>query len=229
MNTGMRLFCGALLVGLTALASSLPLCRADDDSAAAYPKPSLVPISWELQFTHSDPKRILVNLPGDPVPHAFWYITYSIVNDNTDPNAVDPASERVCYPLFTMRTDDGKLIDANDAVHPSVFDAIKDAEKNKYLEEPTLMGGKILVGQDQKRESVAIWPETSPRMGAFTIFATGMWGETAVAKDSDGNAMKDAKGDEIVLHKTLMMSYHVDGDETHFGRVRKTAEDFVMR
>ena len=24
-------------------------------------------------------------------------------------------------------------------------------------------------------------------------------------------------GDDIILHKTLMMSYHVDGDQTHFG------------
>jgi hypothetical protein len=229
MNTGTRLGCCALLVGLIGLTASLPFCRADDDSAPAYPKPSPVPISWELTFTHSDPKRIIVNLPGDPVPRVFWYITYTITNDGNDPTAAEPAAERVCYPLFTMRTEDGKLIDANDAVHPTVFDAIKEAEKDKFLEEPTLMGGKILVGEDQKRDSVAIWPESSPRMGSFTIFAAGMWGETAVAKDSDGNALKDANGDEIVLHKTLMMSYHVDGDETHFGRVRKTAEEFVMR
>jgi hypothetical protein len=200
-----------------------------DDSVAAYPKPSPVPISWELKFAHSDPKRIVVNLPGDPVPRAYWYITYSIVNDSTDTTAVDPASERICYPVFTMRTNDGKMIGGNDGILPAVFDAIKDSERNKYLEEPTLMGGKILLGEDQKRESVAIWPETSDRMGSFTIFASGMWGETAPARDSSGTPLKDAKGDDIILHKTLMMSYHVDGDQTHFGRVRKTAEEFVMR
>jgi hypothetical protein len=208
----------ALLISLAAFA---------DDQSASYPKPSPVPISWELTFTHTDPRRILVTLPGDSTPTAFWYLTFSVVNNGQ--GGSEGPTERVFYPVFTMRTSDGKLVEGNDGVHPSVFQAIKDQVKNTYLEEPTLMGGRILLGEDQRRDSIAVWPETSQRMGAFTIFASGMWGETAPATDGQGNPLKDAQGNDVLLHKTLMMSYHVDGDDTHFDRVRKTAEEFIMR
>ena len=213
---------GCALLGL--LASAAPA----DDQAAAYPKPSPVPVSWELTFKHSDPKRIVVNIPGDPVPRAFWFITYSVTNE-PDPTGSQPSEERIFYPVFTMCTEDGKLLPADDGIHPAVFDAIKAIENDKFLEDPTLMGGRILLGDDQTRESVAIWPEPDQRMGSFTIFAAGMWGETAIARDSDGNPLKDAQGNDVELHKTLMMRYHVDGDATHFSRVRKVDEEFIMR
>ena len=63
-----------LALGLTALPS---LCRAGD-----FPEPSPYPISWELKFEYSKPKRIVVQLPG-PGPKAFWYITYSVMNDTS--------------------------------------------------------------------------------------------------------------------------------------------------
>lgn len=223
------MFRGALVVSLTAFIFTLPLRGGDQPDA--YPKPSPVPISWELSFKHSTPKRILVTLPGEVVPTAYWYFTYSVVNQADQQSNYDPENdkERIFYPVFTMRTRDGSLLPGNDGIHPLVFDAIKAQEGNKFLEEPTLMGGRILLGLDQERDSVAIWAEPLQRMGAFTIFASGMWGETAIAKDADGNPLKDANGDPVILHKTLMMNYHVDGDQTHFGPVRLVREEFVMR
>ena len=212
---------------LPAMALVGALVALAQDEPQAYPKPSPIPVSWELKFTHSDPKRIVVNIPGDPVPHAFWYISYSVVNEGQ--TGGEAATERVFYPVFVMRTHDGKLVNGNDGVHPSVFAAIKAEVNNPFLEEPTLFGGRILLGEDQRRDSIAVWPETLPRMGSFTIFASGMWGETAVARDSLGNPLKDDKGQDALLHKTLMMSYHVDGDDTHFDRVRKVTEEFIMR
>jgi hypothetical protein len=217
-------------ISILLLAAPLAIC-ADDDSSAAYPQPSPFPVSWELKFQHSLPKRIVVTLPGDAAPTAFWYVTYSVLNQSDQLTNYNPDfdKERVFYPLFIMRTQDGKLLPANDGIHPLVYDAIKSFERIKYLEDPTQMGGRILLGEDQVRESVAIWKEPTQRMGSFQIFASGMWGETALAKDSDGNPLKDAKGDPIVLHKTLDMSYHVDGDATHFAPVRSVSEKFVMR
>jgi hypothetical protein len=215
--------------------TALPL-RADDQATAdqagaAYPKPSPFPIAWELTFTHSDPKRIVVTLPGDREPSAYWYMTYSVVNNADQSGTFNPDKdkERIFYPEFTMRTSDGKLIPANDGIHPAVLDAIKLQERNKYMEDPTQMGGRILLGADQQRDSVAIWAEPSQRMGSFTIFVSGLWGETAEAKDSQGNVLKDPKGQSIILHKTLMLDYHVDGDATHFSPVRNTGEEFIMR
>jgi hypothetical protein len=237
MKRGIIATGGALLVSLAAVSALVKPAVAQDDSSvsqdtpAAYPKPSPFPISWELKFQHSDPKRIVVTIPGNATPTAFWYMTYSVVNDADRQSTYDPDrdKERIFYPVFTMRENDGKMVGANDGIHPAVFAAIKDAEKNKYLEEPTLMGGRILLGVDQERDSVAIWPEYDQRMGSFVIFASGLWGETAPATDSSGAPLKDSKGNEIELHKTLMMSYHVDGDQTHFSPVRKVGEEFIMR
>jgi len=223
--------CGAAISALGVLVMTALPARGQDDSAAAYPKPSLTAVSWELKFTHSDPKRIVITLPGERTPSAFWYISYSVVNptDATADANSDREKERIFYPVFVMRNSDGKLINGNDAVHPSVFDAIKQEVRNKYLEEPTLFGGRLLLGADQQRDSVAIWPESPQRMGAFKIFVSGLWGETAAARDSNGQALKDAKGDVIELHKTLMLTYHVDGDEKHFAVIRKVGEEYVMR
>jgi hypothetical protein len=220
------MFRGGLFAFL-AIAAGLSRPALAGDGNDAYPKPSPVPVSWELKFTHSDPKRLVVQLPGETIPKAFWYFTFSVVN-KSDPGE-PAATEQVAYPVFLMRTEDGKLINGNDGVHPVLFDAIKAAEKNKFLEEPTLMGGRMLLGEDQRRDSIAVWPETSQRMGGFSIFVSGLWGESAPARDSQGNILKDDKGEAIMLHKTLMLGYHVDGDQTHFDRVRKTAEEFIMR
>jgi hypothetical protein len=219
------------LISVMALAAGATRLLAQDDQSAAYPKPSPYPISWELTFNHSVPRRIVVTLPGDRTPSVFWYMTYSVINQSNTAANFDPDrdKERIFYPTFVMRLDSGKIIPANDGVHPVLYAAIKAQERIKFLEEPTLSGGKILLGPDQERDSVAIWPETSQRMGGFTIFASGMWGETAAAKDTDGNVLKNSKGEPITLQKTLMMTYHVDGDETHFDAVRKVSEEFVMR
>ena len=220
----------AVWAGLLALGMAAP-AMAQQGSDEAYPKPSEYPVSWELTFTHSDPKRILVTLPGETSPRAYWYITYKVVNEGVQSAVADPdrVKERVFYPAFTMQDDGGKLLRGNDGIHPAVFDAIKEIERNKFLQEPVLAGGKILLGEDQTQESVAIWPETAARMGSFAIFSTGMWGETAQAKDSQGNVLKDAKGEPILLEKTMMSRYHIDGDETHNGTVRLVVEKYVMR
>jgi hypothetical protein len=233
---------GAWALSLSMLAASAVL-RADDndsaagdsssasDSASAYPKPSPIPISWELTFKHSDPKRITVEVPGDATPTVYWYVAYTVTNEADKSSHFNPDldRERTFYPKFEMRARDGSIIPSDDGISPLVFEAIKKEEHNKYLERPTLMGGRILLGEDQARDSVAIWPEPNQRMGSFVIFASGMWGETAPATDSSGQPLKDASGQPILLHKTSMMSYHVDGDETHFAPIRQTGETFIMR
>src|SRR2546430_2609093 len=85
--------------------------------ASAYPKPSLYPISWELKFQHSGPKRIVVTPPGTSVPVAYWYMTYTVSN-LTD-------QEQRFLPVFEMLTSDGTIIHSEKEVPKAVFDAIK--------------------------------------------------------------------------------------------------------
>ncbi|HEV2294802.1 MAG TPA: hypothetical protein VGR35_13185 [Tepidisphaeraceae bacterium] len=213
-----------LVLGLFVLSplASTPLARAADDAPGTYPKPSPYPITWELKFKHSEPKRIVVDLPGQ-APQAFWYMMYTVIN-NTD-------QSRTFLPVFEMLTDDGTVIRSDRNIPYKVFEQIKAREKSKYLEHFTQIGGEVRIGEDEARDGVAIWKEPMAEMGSFAIFVTGLSGETARLKDAEGNEMKDAKGEPIILRKTLQMNYHVRGDEVYPGldEVNRRSEQWIMR
>jgi hypothetical protein len=182
---------------------------------ADYPKPSPYPVSWELTFDHSLPKRILVQGPGDVNPLGYWYVTYHVAN-NTDVDKV------LFYPKFDMMLEDGEDVASDMGVSTPVFEAIKKKEHLKYLQSNDTIGGELRQGEDQSKDGVAIWPEPRLRMGTFTIFCSGFWGETAIVKVGD----KD-----VVLHKTLQLTYHLDSDENHPGGGDLVQKDdqYIMR
>jgi hypothetical protein len=182
---------------------------------ADYPQPSPYPVSWELTVTHSLPKRILVQGPGDSNPGAYWYLTYHVVN-NTDRDKI------LFYPNFEMMLEDGQVIRSDMGVSPSVFDAIKQHEHLKYLQGEDVIGGELRQGEDQSKDGVAIWAEPRLRMGTFTIFCSGFWGESATVT---------VDGKDVTLHKTLQLTYHLDSDENHPGGGDLVAKDelYVMR
>jgi hypothetical protein len=183
------------LAGLALLLSLVLPVRAD------FPQPSPFPISWELALTHSEPKRIVVQGPADTNPQAYWYMTYHVVN-NTDQDKI------LFYPTFEMMLEDGTVVRSDHNIEPAVFEAVKKRERIKYLLSADIIGGDLLQGDDQSKDGVAIWAEPRLRMGTFTIFCSGFWGESATVEVGD----KD-----VVLHKTLQLTYHVDSDERHPG------------
>lgn len=198
------------LAGLVlVLAITLPL-RAGD-----FPKPSPFPVSWELTLTHSAPKRIVFEPPGASNPSAYWYMTYHVAN-NTDRDKV------LFYPSFDMMLEDGDVITSDRGVPPAVFEAIKGKERIKYLLNSNQVSGELLQGDDQARDGVAIWPEPSLRMGTFTIFASGFWGESTQIKVGDS---------DVTLRKTLQLTYHLDSDEHHpgEGQLNELDSQYVMR
>jgi hypothetical protein len=202
--------------------------------AGDYPEPSPYPISWELKFDHSKPKRIVVQIPNQG-PRAFWYVTYTVTNESDE--------DQSFLPVFEMLTKDGKIIPSDKGVPFQVFDAIKRREQNRYLLPSTKVGGVLRVGEDQSRDGVAIWPEPMTEMGSFSIFVTGLSGETVTLKMVDGKAVKvkpentsqELKGvkkdDVIILRKTLQLNHVVYGDDRFPGldEVNVKPELWVMR
>src|SRR3954471_24751461 len=180
------------LLGSAFLVRPLP-APAQTTEPSAFPKPSMYPISWELKFEHKTPKRIVVDLPGR-APQAYWYMTYSVTN-STD-------KERLFLPFFEMLTRTGKVVRSDNGVPAKVFDAIKSRENNRYLMPAAKIAGELRVGEDQAKESVAIWPEPDPRMGTFSIFAGGLSGESVILKDEKGQDVKDKDGQPVILRKT---------------------------
>jgi hypothetical protein len=206
----------ALAFGFTATA---PRAVAQSE----FPKPSPYPKSWELKFEHGKPTRVVVQAPGTNAPRAYWYMTYSVTND-TD-------REQLFLPAFEMLTQDGRVIRNDINIPRRVFDEIKKREGTRYLETAAQIGGELRVGQDQSRDGVAIWPEPMAEMGHFSIFVSGLSGETATVP---GPAQPGAAGPTtkpVILRKTLQLNYFIRGDDVHPGEdeVNENPEEWVMR
>jgi hypothetical protein len=210
-----------VLVTAAWLLTSMP--QASLAGPTTYPSPSPYPISWELKFEHGLPRRIVVEVPGQPTPQAYWYLTYTVTNES--------GQERVWLPHFEMVTRTGDVIRSDQNISQKVFDDIKRREGSKFLEAFTTIGGEIRLGEDEARDGVAIWKEPDPRMGNFTIFVSGLSGEAVQMKDDNGDPMKDAEGNPIILRKTLQLNYIVRGSDVFPGEndVNVKSEEQVMR
>ena len=142
-----------------------------------------------------------------------------------------------------MLNRDGQVRRSDKNVPVQVFEAIKRREANRFLQPHTKIGGVLRVGEDQSRDGVAIWPEPTTEMGSFSIFISGLSGETVTLKMVDGKPVKvkpenisqELKGvDEknvVILRKTLQLNYVVYGDDVYPGldEVNVRPEQWVMR
>jgi hypothetical protein len=184
-------------------------------AAEPYPKPSVYPKSWELDFQHGKPTRIVVQPQGSSVPVAYWYMTYTVTNNSN--------AEQLFLPTFDMALEDGRVVRDDVKIPKIVFDAIKKREGAKFLETAALIGGQLRLGPDQAKDGVAIWPEPMLRMGRFSIFVTGLSGENATVKGPDDK--------DVILRKTLQLNYLIRGDEVYPGEdeVNDDSQEWVMR
>ena len=73
-----------------------------------------------------------------------------------------------------------------------LFKAIKSFTRNKFLEPYTSIDGPIRLGPAEARDGVAIWEETQPRMDHFSVFVTGLCGESVIMKM--GGRQADPRG-----------------------------------
>ena len=201
----------ALVIGAMPFASR----GQDAPQAPAFPQPSPYPKTWELEFTHSTPKRIVVAANPAEAPRAYWYMTYTVTN-NTD-------REQLFLPALEMLTEDGRVIRNDFKIPKAVFDAIRRREGSKFLTPAALIGGELRLGPDEAKDGVAIWPEPAPEMGQFSIFVQGLSGETATVKGPDGK--------DIILRKTLQLNYLIRGDEVYPGEdeINENPQEWVMR
>jgi len=136
------------------------------------PEPSPSPISWELEFKFDDPKRIEIQLPESDRPEVFWYMVYTVTNTS-------PRSQRF-FPIFQLVTEDLRIYDTDMGISPLVFDAIRERHRltHKYLVHPTKVIGALLSGDDNARESVAVWRQVDLNLNSVDIYVAGLSGET---------------------------------------------------
>jgi len=178
-------------------------------TAAAAPKPAAVSKSWQLDFKFKDPQRITLQLPGHQKPETFWYVVYTVTNNT--------GQDVVFHGEFALMTDTMQVVRANLGVDPVVFAEIRKLYKPTYpwLEDPVKIIGKVLQGQDNARDSIAVWPAFDPKASGFTVFVGGLSGEATSVPNPlyrPGRSDNQKTPPRFVLCKTLMVEYSIPGE-----------------
>ena len=218
------------LAGLAVLAiASIALVATLATSA---PQPSVVPTAWQLEIQFQDPTPIRVEVPGQRGAQTFWYMLYTVTNKS--------GQDQTFVPSFTIYTDSSQVIRAGEKVSPAVFRAIQIRHNNPLLKDVSEITGKLLQGEDNAKDCVAIFQNIDGKARSFDVFIGGLSGEAKSVKlpvkvavdqtDLEGN-VKKVMTDTILLHKTLQVSYKLPGEAgARFSAVpQRTAEKWVMR
>ena len=125
-------------------------------------------------------------------------------------------------------------------ISPLVYEAIAARHRvtHKYMVPPVKAIGSLLSGDDNARESVAIWRSVDLSQNSFSVYVAGLSGETRSvpnpkydAKRPPAKAATRAKGDQpspdenppyFTLRKTLEIRYTLPGSPE--GRLRSDPE-----
>jgi len=201
--------CTAYLLVVAAVALTASVASSD-----APPKPSVVPISWQLEFDYQSIDSITVVPPGAKQARTYWYVLFTVTNTTK--------ADQMYVPRFDLCTETGQIIRAGEQVPSGVFKAIVKRHNNPLLTGLSEISGRLLQGEDNARDGVAIWKNFDPKARKFEVFVGGLSGEratiqlpapvTVVEKGDDGKARKVTKS-EMVLAKTLQLSYSIPGEE----------------
>jgi hypothetical protein len=205
------------------------------------PEPSPTPISWEFEFRFADLRRITVQTAGASGPQDYWYLLYTAVNTS-------PRTQRF-YPEFEAVTDDLRVVGADIGISPIVFDAIRERHRvtHPYLVHPTEAIGELKSGEDNARESVAIWRADDLAVNNFTIYVAGLSGESRLVPNPVYDPQRpetttvtgvNGRAREVVvnprlftLRKTLAIRYKLPGSDEALRRAEpvRVGVEWVMR
>jgi hypothetical protein len=200
--------------------------------AITAPQPSEAQVAWRLDFQYDEPKYIQVTLPGEALPTGFWYMTFHVTNRTGE--------DRLFAPSFTLYTDTGQIIRAGENVNPVVFDYIKKIENNPLLEDLIAMTGKLLQGEDNARDGVAIFKNFDPKAAKFDIFISGLSGEIAqvnlpnpveVQQINAQGELETVQTKTVLLSRTLHLGYAIgtEARDRIQSKVKFLVEKWVMR
>lgn len=170
-------------------------------AAAGYPKPSAVPIRWELKFEPGDLRLYVDDLDG----RVYWYFTYKVINNT--------GQDQTWAPEFTLYTDDGRIAVSGRDVPAWVTQDLLQLLGNEYLVQQNEAIGEILQGPNHAIEGLVVWPALDMEVTEISLFIAGISGDTAT--------ITAPGGEKIVLRKTKQRDYLVPGNI--LARVREPA------
>ncbi|MGE3180366.1 MAG: hypothetical protein AB7N71_01950 [Phycisphaerae bacterium] len=138
-----------------------------ENDAGSGPQPASVQVSWQLDFEFiSEPLRI------DVGGQSYWYILYRVTNP-------EPRTHQF-FPIFSIVTDDYKVVETDKGIGDTVFNAIKSRHQQVFpgLVSPLQVIGPIRTGADYARESEAIWRDVDLAATGFNVYVAGLSGES---------------------------------------------------
>ncbi len=196
------------------------------------PQPGLIHMDWKIEMTHGTPQPILVTLPGEQTPSLFWYMTYTVTNNTKN--------DIMFAPVISLYTSTGKTVRSGEGVGPEAFAKIKTLLNNPLLQNNANIAGKLLQGKDHAKDGVVIFRNFDPKATGFSIFFSGLSGETATVKlprkikvkeiDSRGNVVVVEK-DTILLTRSLRLNYrlNVEASGRAGAKLKFVGKKWVMR
>jgi hypothetical protein len=201
-HTISSLLAGACLVAAFGLSLPRPATAADEPAAApaAAPltrdprEPSRVPVSWELTVKHGMLERIIVPINGKD--QTYWFMRYSVINNS--------GRDILFTPSFEILAETGAAVTALKSVPAAVFDKIKSLYNNPFLLSPTNIDGKLLQGDDNAKDGVAIFPALDTEARNFQFFFMGLSGETS-------EVLNPLTKKPVILQKTLELDFNIPG------------------
>ena len=216
-------YCAAILT--LAMAMAVAGLAVEDDPV---PRPKVVAVKWQLEFEYKTPQTITLKLAGEKKPLTFWYVLYQVTNRTK--------GDRIYAPEFVMYTDTGEIVRAGQKVSSAVFEAIQKRHNNPLLLDIAGVTGRLLQGEDNAKDGVAIWRDFDPKARGFDLFIGGLSGERETLPLPVPIKVRDAKGKEItktetILSKTLQLTYSVPGEAAARPRVKPALlnKTWVMR
>ncbi|MDY6914431.1 MAG: hypothetical protein SVT52_08255 [Planctomycetota bacterium] len=182
-------------------------------TAQAAPRPSEIPVSWKLDIHYEQPKPIQVRLPGETLAKTFWYLRYTVTNRT--------GKDQIFVPDFVLYAGTGQVLRAGRGAPGVVFEAIKKLYNDPLLKDITGMTGKLLQGEDNAKNGVAIWTDIDHAAGSFDVFCGGLSGETVaitlpravIVNEMDAaGKMHDVRKEKALLVRTLHLKFAIPGE-----------------
>jgi len=165
------------------------------------PQPAPVPKRWQLDLRPGPLRVATVEVEGEG-PRAFFYFTYTVVNNS--------GRDLLLAPSFELATETGVILRSGRGVPSEVTQELLERLNNPFLQDEVSIIGTIQQGEEFARDGLVVWPAESLKDDEIMIFAEGFSGETRVVRRPD-------TGEEVVLRKTMMLHHHAPGDITVFG------------
>lgn len=182
---------------------------------SAFPRPAIVAKAWQLDLEVGKPQPISVR-DVDGQIQWYWYLTYKVQNNTRQ--------ERLFIPEIAVATDEGHIVTAGQDVPSKVFEAIKKRQRNPLLMSPIEIVGRLLLGTDFAKESVAVWPAFDRPVDNIDIFFAGLSGETQAIEHP-------LTKEPVVMRKVLMVTFATPGAKVHPQEqpVLPRGDEWIMR